>query len=527
MSEGGKIIDLMDEGKLFEIRTPSRIFHNTPDDKFLLTLEFGISKKDSDDKSVAVKRGLEKKLRDGWRPGVAPVGYLNDKVTESGFRRILTDTERFPFIKKIFHLFYEEHISVIEIQRISKDDWHFRTRQKRRSGGKPLTVSMIYWILTNPFYCGKFEYPKGSGRWHAGGHEKAIGEEIFDGIQHKLGRKSPYKLKGHDFSFSGLMRCGICDSGVVAEEKWQVICKSCKLKFPLTRKNQDHCTRCNTLIANMDNPKILHYIYYRCGKKKNRYCLEKSVRVDRLEEQVMDKLELLNIPTCFMEWAIEQVHKLNESEKEVQKATVDTTEKEYNNCKLKLQNLLQLKISPANSDGSMLSDADYKEQKLSFEAELKNIEKQRSGTSGDIQEANDKTIRALSFAIRAREKFRKGGLQKKREIFMGLGLNPKLQERKVLFDSPKYLSTIQKMKDDIENNGGEVEPSNKADKSSQMDAFFSSIPTLLRGWELNPAYKIMSLMCTVHYPAAALYQLISLWSNCYNLEAKRQGSSVG
>ena len=471
----------MDEGKLLEIRTASRIVRNTPDDKFLLTLEFGISKKDSDDKSVAVKRGLEKKLRDGWRPGVAPVGYLNDKGTESGFRRILSDPDRFPFIKKIFQLFHEERTSVIEIQRIAKDEWSFRTRQKKRSGGKPLTIGMIYWMLSNPFYCGKFEYPKGSGRWHDGNHQKAVQPAVFDEIQHMLGRRSPYKLKNHEFAFSGLIRCGVCASGVVAEEKWQVICKSCKLKFPLTRKNQVQCTRCHTLISEMENPKVLHYIYYRCGKKKNRFCLERSVRVDRLEDQVKGKLELLNIPACFMEWAIEQVYKMNDAQTDVQKATVDAAEREYKNCKLKLQNLLQLKISPANSDGSLLSDEAYKEEKQLLEAELNTIEKQRKGGTGDIHDANEKTIRVLSFAMRAKKRFDTDDVKRKREIFMGLGLNPTLQERKVRFDSPKYLFTIQKMKADIENDERWVAPTEEVITSSKMHAFFDSIPTLLRG----------------------------------------------
>ena len=57
---------------------------------------------------------LEKKIRDGWRPDVAPQGYLNDRVTESGFRRIFTDPERMTFIREIFELHYQGR-SVTEI----------------------------------------------------------------------------------------------------------------------------------------------------------------------------------------------------------------------------------------------------------------------------------------------------------------------------------------------------------------------------------------------------------------------------
>ena len=480
MTDGGKVIDLMDKGMLLEIRTPFRTYNNTPEDKWLLTLEFANSKKDSDDKSVAVKRGLDKKNRDGWRPGVAPEGYLNDKGTESGFRKILTDPERFPFIVKIFELFYAG-TPVIEIHRIAKDEWHYLTRQKKRLGGKPLSISMIYWVLTNPFYMGKYEYPKGSGNWHEGRQEKAVSEEIFNEIQVRLGRRSPYRIKGQEFAFSAIMRCGICNSGVVAEQKWQVICKNCKVKFSLTKNNRDKCTSCGTLIASMENPTILHYVYYRCGKKKNRLCLEKSVRVDRLETQVLDKLGKLAIPDCFLEWAVEQIQTLGEQEHDFDKEAIDARQRAYQACRQKLQNLLQLKISPANSDGNLLSDNDYGVQKQALEQELKALEQQLGGSAEKQQEADEKTKKAITFAIRAQQRFAIGSPKIKRDIFMGLGLHPKLQERTVSFDSPKYLFELEEMKKDIDKALIRVAPSNQVDLSIQTGDFFSSIPTMLRG----------------------------------------------
>jgi site-specific DNA recombinase len=480
MVDGGKIIDLMDRGLLVEILTPSRAYQNTPMDKFMLTLEFGISKKDSDDKSIAVKRGLDKKNRDGWRPGVAPEGYLNDKGTESGFRKILTDSKRFPFIKSVFQMFHNGK-SVVEIHRIADEDWHYRTRQKKRLGGKPLTISMIYWVLTNPFYTGKYEYPKGSGNWHEGRQEKAVSEEVFNEIQVRLGRRSPYRINGQEFAFSAIMRCGICDSGIVAEQKWQVICKNCKVKFSLTKNNKDKCTECGTLISDMENPTVLHYVYYRCGKKKNRLCLEKSVRVDRLETQVLEKLGKIAIPDCFLEWAIEQIEKMGKQDNNFEKETVNATQRAYQECKQKLQNLLQLKISPTNSDGSLLSDNDYGAQKQALEQELKTLERQLGGGVEKQQEADKKTKKAITFAIRAQQRFAKRDPKIQRDIFMGLGSHPKLQERTVSFDSPKYLFELEEMKKDIDEALIRVAPSNQIDLSIQTGAFFSSIPTMLRG----------------------------------------------
>jgi DNA invertase Pin-like site-specific DNA recombinase len=480
MVDGGKIIQLMDEGKLLEIKTPSRVLHNTPDDKFMLVLEFGISKKDSDDKSVSVMRGLVKKAREGNRPGVAPQGYLNDKATESGMRRIFTDPERMPYIKQIFKLFHEG-TPAIEIHRVADEEWHYRTRQHKRIGGKPLSLSMIYFILSNPFYCGKYEYPLGSGKWYEGSHEKAVSEEIFNEIQIKLGRRSQYKLKHSDYAYPALMRCGFCESGIVAERKLQCICSNCKIKFSITQKNKDKCTGCGVLIEDMDKPKILHYVYYRCGRKKNPNCKQKAVRVELLEKQIDEKLLDVDISPLFMDWAIKQIHKMNEANKDFEREAFENIKRAHEACRIKLNNLLQLKISPTNADSSLLSDEQYKEQKEALESELKAIEKQLGATDDQMIQANNNTERAFNFVARARERFALPDIKVKRDIFMGLGLHLKLKDEKVLFDSPKYIQTLEVMKKAAPIIAERVAPEKEAELRAQFEEKYASIPTVLRG----------------------------------------------
>lgn len=496
MTDGGRIIDLMDTGKLVEVRTPSRTYHNTPEDKFMLNLEFSLSKKDSDDKSIVVSRGLEKKARDGWRPGVAPQGYLNDKATESGMRRILTDTERLPFVKKIFEMFHSG-VSVNDIHRIAREEWHFRTRQKKRSGGGFLSISMIYSILTNPFYCGRFEYPVGSGKWYEGNYEKAVSEEIFEEIQIKLGRKSQYRPKNHDFAYTGsLVHCASCGSAIVGEEKWQCICSNCKEKFSITKNNKDHCPYCGVFIKDMTKPKMLHYVYYRCGRKLNPKCTEKTVRLDRLETQIDEKLSKIDIAPEFMEWAVKQILEDNEKEKGFREKSIENIKRSHDQARARLDNLLKLKISPANSDGSLLSDEDYKLQKDTIESEIKDIEKQLGDVDSRMIQANDQTERGFTFAARAQERFNTTkDLKVKRDIFMGLGLNLKLHDRKVLFDAPKYILEIEKMAKEAPIITKRVEPKKEPVNKALLEKSYASIPTVLRGWELNPACEIMSLAC--------------------------------
>ncbi|MEW6586963.1 MAG: recombinase family protein, partial [Nitrospirota bacterium] len=448
-------------------------------------LEFGLSKKDSDDKAVVVKRGLEKKCRDGWRPGVAPQGYLNDRQTESGFRKVLPDPERLPFIRKMFELF-REGTTVMELYRMAKDQWGYRTRQKRRMGGRPLSLSMIYKILSNPFYCGKFEYPEKSGIWWKGNHEPAITEELFNEAQVLLGRRGKYTLQHHEYAFTSLLKCGFCGATITAEEKHQVICSACKWKFSITRKNKDMCTRCGTKIENMRNPTILHYTYYRCKRRMNRLCKQRGVRLDRLEQQIDAKLAEIEISPVFMDWALRQIAAMNDAEKDFQEDAVDSIKRAHDECRAKLQNLIQLKISPSNSDGSLLSDDQYRSQKSAIETELKGLEQQLGTIDNRMVQAAEDINEAFNFATCVRERFAKGDAKTKRRILMDLGSHLTLTDRTLHLDSPPYLFTLKKMKREAPVIGEMFAPGNETVLTTKMDAEFASIPTLLRGREVRP-----------------------------------------
>ncbi|MDD5415382.1 MAG: recombinase family protein [Candidatus Daviesbacteria bacterium] len=476
--DAGRLIYLIDEGKLIEVRTPSRVFRNTPSDKFMLSLEFTISKKDSDDKSEVVMRGLKNKLSMGWRPGVAPHGYLNDRVTESGHRRILIDPERFEFIKKIFKLKYEG-IPVREILRIANEEWGFRTRPKKRYPSKLLSLSSLYKILSNPFYCGRYFY---SGEWHEGAHEKAVEPEIFDQIQIMLGKKGCKRQPHtHEFAYTGMVRCGECKGAITAEEKWQIICSNCKFKFAMTRKNSSICPKCQTLIEDMVKPTILYYCYYHCGRKVKPTCSQKSIEVTKLEEQVKEKLDNIEISDSFMDWAIRQIHKDVEAEKGFREDKIESIKRAHDDCRLKLDNLLQLKISPLNNDGSMISDEQFKAQKQAIETELKGLEEQLTNVDNRMvqraQEASDK----FDFAAHAKERFETGELRVRREILETLGSNLTLKGKKLDLQPHPVLNIIKEIKDEVSEVSRKLEPSKWAYTKTQLEALYASNTTVLRG----------------------------------------------
>ena len=234
----GSLVDLMDQKLLLGIRTYGQTFANSPNEKFLLMILCSQAKLENDNKSINVKRGLRSRCEMGLRPGVPPVGYLNERHMDRKCQAI-TDPERAPIIKKIFEKVAYEKWSGRKIYNWLKFDINFRSA----TGKKGITLGNIYLILQNTFYYGVFEYPLKSGNFYTGKHEPIITKELFDMVQQQV-KSQVIKSEGKEFAFTKLMTCGLCGSGISADEKFK------KLK----------------------DGSIKRHVYYFCNKSRDRNC---------------------------------------------------------------------------------------------------------------------------------------------------------------------------------------------------------------------------------------------------------------
>src|SRR4029077_17936251 len=145
----------------------------------MLQIMFGQSKYYSDALSENVKRGNRTKLEKGWRPNVAPFGYLNDPATKT----VVKDPDYFHFIRKIFDLMLTGTYSPRDIALIARDEWGFRTPKRRKTGGVPLAMSTMYKILSNPFYAGVIVW---DGKIYPGKHEPVVSIQEFQRVRSLL-----------------------------------------------------------------------------------------------------------------------------------------------------------------------------------------------------------------------------------------------------------------------------------------------------------------------------------------------------
>ena len=164
--DGGRIIFLLDTEKIQSLKFPTFWFESTPQGKFMLNIAFGQSKYYIDNLSENVKRGLRQKVRRGEYPGVAPTGYLNNRLT----KKMVPDPERFHFIKKLFELYATSKYS-LESAKLSITEAGLKSRNE-----KPLHKSNIQMILQNPFYYGAFKF---NGELYQGNHKPLISKKLL------------------------------------------------------------------------------------------------------------------------------------------------------------------------------------------------------------------------------------------------------------------------------------------------------------------------------------------------------------
>lgn len=208
----GAIVDLMDQGKLLHIKTYSQTFSNNPNEKFLLMILCSQAKLENDNKSINVKRGIRAKCEMGWRPGTAPLGYINRAF--GGTNDIIPDPERADIITEMFYKAADGWSGRRLKEWLDKEGVITRT-------GKQVPVSSVLAMLINPFYYGEFQYPEGPDQpWYKGAHKPLITKELFDKIQKTRGVwKGVWGSKS--FIFKGQFSCGKCGTFIIGQEKYK------------------------------------------------------------------------------------------------------------------------------------------------------------------------------------------------------------------------------------------------------------------------------------------------------------------
>lgn len=149
--------------------------------------------------------------------------------------------------------------------------------------------------MQDHFYYGTFEYPESTGNWYQGKHEPIITKGLFDQVQEQV--KSQFvRSEGKEFAFTKLMTCGLCGSGITADEKFK----------------------------KQKNGNIHRHVYYGCTKRRDPNCKCGYINeIDLIKqfESLMDQIDIDEIGVK------EKIKSEVERFKKFQQALLDQKEK--------------------------------------------------------------------------------------------------------------------------------------------------------------------------------------------------------
>ena len=379
--DGGRIIYLLDEGKLTSLKFSTFWFDPTPQGKLMLSIAFGMSKYYVDNLSENIKRGQRQKVQNGIFPQWAPLGYRNDKLT----RTITVDPHRGPLIRTAFELYATGTYTLKQVR--EKVNALGLIGKK----GRELSVSNYQYILRNPVYFGLIRF---SGELYEGKHEPLITKQLFDRCQEVMSRKSKPKQSGFKpFLYRGMFRCGECGCFITTEAK--------------TKRH-----KCGS---------IHHYTYCRCTKRV-KPCSQPCIREELITEQITQALATLAVPADWTDWMLTTLETEQRQDTQATANDITTFQNRIHEIDQKIDRLTDAYMSEA-----MTLD-EFRETKSNFIAEKQGLKEKQKRVEANRSSRFEPVIGFIKALQKASVEQPIRTVTENRDFFRKVGSNLTLQD---------------------------------------------------------------------------------------------------
>jgi hypothetical protein len=366
-----------------------------------MAVEFGMSTQYSIDLGKDVKRGMLQKLKAGWRPGIAPIGYMSDYGGVKGEKVIFRDPERFPIVRRCWEHLLTGAYTVEEIHRLATKEWGLTIRRGRRSAPRPYGRSTMYDMFTDPFYYGEFEW---GGQIWRGAHKPMITREEFDRAQDVLGKRGKPRIGRFQHPYPGLIRCGSCGGLIIYE---------CK------RKTERRSGILRT------------YGYLRCSKhKKGVRCQDTTrMRPDELQKRLDAVIASVRLPRAFFEWAFGELRLSQKDRAELREQELAQLQAAIADVEKKMDSLLELRLSSS----TLLSDALFQQKMHMLEQERNRMVARLNDHNAATRTWRDDLLDALLVLERIRDEFNWATPKERVSLLAAIGSRFELANGELVF----------------------------------------------------------------------------------------------
>lgn len=431
-ADSGRLQQLLQDGKLQHIQTTEKSYF-PEDNAIVFSVEAGMSNQYIRELATNTKRGMQSKAEKGDKPGVPPIGYLNDRINKV----IIPDPDNFKLVRILWDKMLTGTYSIAQLVDVADSELNIRRPVRGRTGGNTIAYSSLCMMFKNPFYTGKILF---NGTLYDGNHQAMITEEEFERVQRIIdpSHTTRPKDKTHNFLMRNLFKCGECGFAITAEQKYKTI------KSTGMRKA---------------------YVYYHCtGKNKNIKCSQPHLHVaeDELIRQIKEKLSRYTIDPDFYDLAIKA---LAEQEDEVvtkDQAQLKSRDVAIDKISQSITNLRRMRYS-----GEINDDAWYFAEMSDLENKLEMLQKDRN--KAEYRARNWRVIadEVFTFARYAREDFDSEDFEKKRTVITRMGEKLEILDRTVQFTPNKYFTPIEKMNERLKQTTEMVRTENNDTKKSK------------------------------------------------------------
>jgi DNA invertase Pin-like site-specific DNA recombinase len=186
--------------------------------------------------SWEAKKGLYGRLKQGYYPFLAPLGYIDN----GGGKEKTIDPIKAPLVKQLFDLYIKQGFTTRKLV-----DEMYR-RGLRNSRNNKVSKNSLIKILKNPFYMGIMEVKE---QQFKGNHTPLITSHIFKKAQDIMAGKTNTKLRKHAFVFRKMLNCKNCGYKLIGELQKGNIYYRCHIKGCPTKSIRE--STINLYIQNM------------------------------------------------------------------------------------------------------------------------------------------------------------------------------------------------------------------------------------------------------------------------------------
>jgi len=386
--EGGKVLQMLQDGLLKEIRTSSGDIYTQESDHLILQIHFGMANQYLRNLSQNVRRGLVHKCERGEYPRPAPIGYESYGLI--GQRQIRPNPYQRLFIEEAFNLASTGGMSLEQISEVMYKKG-LRTRKGRR-----VSKSHMYNILKTPTYYGYFYH---NGELFEGNYEPIITKQLYDKVQDALQNRSKPKVNVWKHVYNGLITCGDC---------------GCQISTSVKEKFYKRTNR--TAI----------YTYHQCTHRRGK-CKQEAITGKELDEMLIKNMAQISIDEETWNLGMDLFKAKHDEESGKLNKKLRYLQNQFKSAREQLSELVRMRARKE------LTQEEFMEQKEELLGEKKDFEEKIKDNDYSADNWLELCTKYLNNAFSVREVMEKGNPQEKKDLILDVGRNLILKDGNLSF----------------------------------------------------------------------------------------------